>query len=115
MSQRPSFTYHFDAYSRKMMSLLFKAFFFFPPAVLGLHCGVQALKLWCAGWVVVCGILVLQTRTEPTPALGASNLIHWTTRQVPPAVDFGQGQDCGQRWEGVKDVNTALLSYKRTY
>ena len=26
----PSFTYHFDAYSRKMMSLLFKAFFFSP-------------------------------------------------------------------------------------
>ena len=62
------------------MSLLFKTFF---SAALGLHCGMQALNLWCAGLVVVCGLLVLQTRTEPSPALGASSLIHWTTRQVP--------------------------------
>lgn len=67
MSQRPLlYLSFFDAYSRKIMSLLFKAF---PPAALGLHCGVQALKLWCAGWVVVMWDLSSPNRTEPTPAL----------------------------------------------
>lgn len=50
-------------------SCLYYLRLFFFSVAFGSPLCLQALKLWCAGWVVVCGILVLQTRTAPTPAL----------------------------------------------